>query len=222
MRGHGARQRLTDFAGRAFARTSSCPPTRHTRPMGMRGDFAAPSKETQVRRNWHPTAPDGLRYPRYPNDLRRRRIVNEPMGLLLPAYFVLPMYQQAASSLPLRAESSAPSEETLMEIWSLKRYSEGERPGEAHALRPRRDVGDRTTPAFFVRMAADPGPRISRKPMPVSKKGPARQKGFKNMRPCRGQGWRPHLELPPHQSDGFHRPGFLPRRLLPRAGRRST
>jgi hypothetical protein len=48
--------------------------------------------------------------------------VNEPMGYGFPHYFVLPMYSSASS---YRFRPLGP-EETLMEIWSLTRFPEGE------------------------------------------------------------------------------------------------
>jgi hypothetical protein len=48
--------------------------------------------------------------------------MNEPMGFCFPHYFVLPMYSSASS---YRFRPLGP-EETLMEIWSLTRYPEGE------------------------------------------------------------------------------------------------
>jgi phenylpropionate dioxygenase-like ring-hydroxylating dioxygenase large terminal subunit len=49
---------------------------------------------------------------------------DEPMGYAFPHYFVLPMYSSASA---YRFRPVAP-EETLMEIWSLTRYPEGEEP----------------------------------------------------------------------------------------------
>ncbi len=51
--------------------------------------------------------------------------LNEPMGYVFPHYFVLPMYSSASS---YRFRPLGP-EETLMEIWSLTRFPEGEEPG---------------------------------------------------------------------------------------------
>ena len=48
--------------------------------------------------------------------------LNEPMGYCFPHWFVLPMYSSASS---YRFRPLGP-EETLMEIWSLVRYPEGE------------------------------------------------------------------------------------------------
>jgi hypothetical protein len=48
---------------------------------------------------------------------------NEPMGYCFPHFFVLPMYSSASS---YRFRPLGP-EETLMEIWSLTRYPEGEK-----------------------------------------------------------------------------------------------
>jgi phenylpropionate dioxygenase-like ring-hydroxylating dioxygenase large terminal subunit len=48
--------------------------------------------------------------------------VNEPMGYCFPHYFVLPMYSSASS---YRFRPLGP-EETLMEIWSLTRFPEGD------------------------------------------------------------------------------------------------
>jgi hypothetical protein len=49
---------------------------------------------------------------------------NEPMGYCFPHYFVLPMYSSASS---YRFRPLGP-EETLMEIWSLTRFPEGQEP----------------------------------------------------------------------------------------------
>ena len=49
---------------------------------------------------------------------------NEPMGYCFPHFFVLPMYSSASS---YRFRPLGP-EETLMEIWSLTRFPEGEVP----------------------------------------------------------------------------------------------
>ncbi|MDG2029122.1 MAG: aromatic ring-hydroxylating dioxygenase subunit alpha [Acidimicrobiales bacterium] len=57
------------------------------------------------------------------NDLEARG-VNEPMGYCFPHYFVLPMYSSASS---YRFRPLGP-EETLMEIWSMARFPEGEEP----------------------------------------------------------------------------------------------
>ncbi len=55
------------------------------------------------------------------NDLEAKG-QNEPMGYGFPHYFVLPMYSSASS---YRFRPLGP-EETLMEIWSLTRFPEGE------------------------------------------------------------------------------------------------
>jgi phenylpropionate dioxygenase-like ring-hydroxylating dioxygenase large terminal subunit len=49
---------------------------------------------------------------------------NEPMGYCFPHYFVLPMYSSASA---YRFRPFGP-EETLMEIWSLTRFPEGDEP----------------------------------------------------------------------------------------------
>ena len=51
--------------------------------------------------------------------------MNEPMGYCFPHFFVLPMYSSASS---YRFRPLGP-EETLMEIWSLTRFPEGDEPG---------------------------------------------------------------------------------------------
>jgi len=56
-------------------------------------------------------------------DLEARGL-NEPMGYAFPHWFVLPMYSSASS---YRFRPLGP-EETLMEIWSLTRFPEGEKP----------------------------------------------------------------------------------------------
>ncbi|HEY7070608.1 MAG TPA: aromatic ring-hydroxylating dioxygenase subunit alpha [Acidimicrobiales bacterium] len=55
------------------------------------------------------------------NELEARGL-NEPMGYVFPHWFVLPMYSSASS---YRFRPLGP-EETLMEIWSLTRFPEGE------------------------------------------------------------------------------------------------
>jgi phenylpropionate dioxygenase-like ring-hydroxylating dioxygenase large terminal subunit len=55
------------------------------------------------------------------NDLEASGL-NEPMGYVFPHWFVLPMYSSASS---YRFRPLGP-EETLMEIWSLTRFPEGE------------------------------------------------------------------------------------------------
>jgi phenylpropionate dioxygenase-like ring-hydroxylating dioxygenase large terminal subunit len=57
------------------------------------------------------------------NELEARGL-NEPMGYCFPHYFILPMYSSASA---YRFRPSGP-EETLMEIWSLTRFPEGEEP----------------------------------------------------------------------------------------------
>jgi phenylpropionate dioxygenase-like ring-hydroxylating dioxygenase large terminal subunit len=57
------------------------------------------------------------------NELDARGL-NEPMGYGFPHYFVLPMYSSASS---YRFRPLGP-EETLMEIWSLTRFPEGQGP----------------------------------------------------------------------------------------------
>jgi phenylpropionate dioxygenase-like ring-hydroxylating dioxygenase large terminal subunit len=58
--------------------------------------------------------------------------MNEPMGYCFPHFFVLPMYSSASS---YRFRPLAP-EETLMEIWSLTRYPQGEEPGRLPVPEP--------------------------------------------------------------------------------------
>ncbi len=57
------------------------------------------------------------------NDLEARGL-NQPMGYCFPHYFILPMYSSATT---YRFRPLGP-EETLMEIWSLTRFPEGEDP----------------------------------------------------------------------------------------------
>ncbi len=59
------------------------------------------------------------------NDLDERGL-NEPMGYCFPHYFVLPMYSSASS---YRFRPLGP-EETLLEIWSLTRFPQGDEPGK--------------------------------------------------------------------------------------------
>ena len=94
------------------------------------------------------------------NELEAQRL-NEPMGYCFPHYFVLPMYSSASS---YRFRPLGP-EETLMEIWSLTRFPEGERAGDAHAARA---VGVRRSA-----VAADPRPGLLEPAAAAA--GPARQ-----------------------------------------------
>jgi hypothetical protein len=57
------------------------------------------------------------------NELEASRM-NEPMGYCFPHFFVLPMYSSASC---YRFRPLGP-EETLMEIWSLTRFPDGEEP----------------------------------------------------------------------------------------------
>jgi phenylpropionate dioxygenase-like ring-hydroxylating dioxygenase large terminal subunit len=70
--------------------------------------------------SWHRTA--GHDMPDL-NELQANGL-NEPMGYVFPHFFVLPMYSSASS---YRFRPLGP-EETLMDIWSLTRYSKGEKP----------------------------------------------------------------------------------------------
>ncbi len=65
------------------------------------------------------------------NELEARGL-NEPMGYVFPHYFVLPMYSSASS---YRFRPLGP-EETLMEIWSLTRFPEGNEPGKVAPPEP--------------------------------------------------------------------------------------
>ena len=92
-------------------------------------DVELPADPTQALSGWHRALNDAV--------VRRHRDAgsdipdlneleaagrNEPMGYCFPHYFVLPMYSSASS---YRFRPLGP-EETLMEIWSLTRYPEGE------------------------------------------------------------------------------------------------
>ncbi len=57
------------------------------------------------------------------NELEARGL-NEPMAYCFPHYFVLPMYSSASS---YRFRPLGP-EETMMEIWSLTRFPQGQEP----------------------------------------------------------------------------------------------
>ena len=113
--------------------------------------------------------------------------MNEPMGYCFPHYFVLPMYSSASS---YRFRPLGP-EETLMEIWSLTRFPEGEEPAEADAAR---GVGARR-PA----LAADPGAGLLAT-CPRQQRG-LHAKGFEYMRLSeRAEG---HLSNFERTIDGF-------------------
>ena len=61
-----------------------------------------------------------------------RKGINLTFFHAFPHYFVLPMYSRARSAYRFRPLGP---EETLMEIWSLARFPEGERAGTAHRAR---------------------------------------------------------------------------------------
>jgi phenylpropionate dioxygenase-like ring-hydroxylating dioxygenase large terminal subunit len=99
---------------------------------GLR-DLELPSEPKAAIATWHRTLNDAVvkwhrdRGSDIPdlNDLEDQKL-NEPMGYCFPHYFILPMYSSASS---YRFRPLGP-EETLMEIWSLTRYPEGEDPGK--------------------------------------------------------------------------------------------
>jgi phenylpropionate dioxygenase-like ring-hydroxylating dioxygenase large terminal subunit len=95
---------------------------------GLR-DLDLPAEAEPAMATWHRTFNDavtawhrdaGCDVPDL-NDLEAKGL-NEPMGYCFPHYFVLPMYSSASS---YRFRPLGP-EETLMEIWSLTRFPEGE------------------------------------------------------------------------------------------------
>jgi hypothetical protein len=75
------------------------------------------------------------------NELEARGI-NETMFYAFPHYFVLPMYSSATS---YRFRPLGP-EETLMEIWSLTRYPEGQEPAPPAPPVPRSFDDERIPP----------------------------------------------------------------------------
>ena len=95
-------------------------------------DMELPADPSQAMSTWHRALNDavvqwhraeGSDIPDL-NDLEARGL-NEPMGYCFPHFFVLPMYSSASS---YRFRPLGP-EETMMEIWSLTRFPEGqERP----------------------------------------------------------------------------------------------
>jgi hypothetical protein len=97
---------------------------------GLR-DIDLPADADAAMSTWHRTLNDAVvRWHRGEghdipdlNDLEARGL-NEPMAYCFPHYFVLPMYSSASS---YRFRPLGP-EETLMEIWSLTRFPEGEPP----------------------------------------------------------------------------------------------
>ena len=152
---------------------------------GLR-DIELPADPTQAMATWKRTLNDAVvRWHRAAgadipdlNELDARGI-NEPMGYCFPHYFVLPMYSSASS---YRFRPLGP-EETLMEIWSLTRFPEGDEPGEAHAAR---GVGVRRSA-----VAADP--RAGLLEPAAAAEGPARE-GLRVHAPVRA-GRGTHLEL---------------------------
>ena len=134
---------------------------------GLR-DLELPADPTLAMATWNRTLNDAVvRWHRAAgadipdlNELEAQGI-NEPLGYCFPHYFVLPMYSSASS---YRFRPLGP-EETLMEIWSLTRFPEGQRAGEAHAAR---GVGVRRSA-----VAADP--RAGLLEPAAAAEGPARE-----------------------------------------------
>ncbi len=110
---------------------------------------------------------DGLRHPR-PQRARSEQGLNEPMCYCFPHYFVLPMYSSASS---YRFRPLGP-EETLMEIWSLTRFPDGRRAGDADAARRSWEYDDPRWP---------PIPAQDFSNLPRQQKG-LHAKGFEYMR----------------------------------------
>ena len=130
------------------------------------------------------------------NDLDERGL-NEPMGYCFPHYFVLPMYSSASS---YRFRPLGP-EETLLEIWSLTRFPEGERAGKAHTARA---VGVRRPT-----VAADPGAGLLQPAQAAA--GPACER-IRVHAPVRASGGR-HRQLRTHRRRVPRRPSL--QKLLP-------
>ena len=104
-------------------------------PKAGHGDLGTGPSTT---RSWPGTAGAAATSPTSTSS--RHQGLNEPMGYCFPHYFVLPMYSSASS---YRFRPLGP-EETLMEIWSLTRFPEGDEPADS----PRRpSPGSATTPA---------------------------------------------------------------------------
>jgi nitrite reductase/ring-hydroxylating ferredoxin subunit len=99
---------------------------------GLR-DMELPTDPVQAVATWHRNLNDAVtRWHREQgspmpdlNELEAHGI-NESMDYCFPHYFMLPMYSSATS---YRFRPLGP-EETLMEIWSLTRYPEGDEPGK--------------------------------------------------------------------------------------------
>ena len=97
---------------------------------GLR-DMELPADPSEAMSTWHRTLNDEVvRWHRAQgsdipdlNDLEARGL-DEPMAYCFPHYFVLPMYSSASS---YRFRPLGP-EETMMEIWSLTRFPEGQEP----------------------------------------------------------------------------------------------
>jgi Rieske 2Fe-2S family protein len=104
------------------------------------------------------------------NDLEARGI-GETMYYCFPHYFVLPMYSSASS---YRFRPLGP-EETLMEIWSLTRYPEGQEPGPPVPPAPK-SFDDETIP---------PIPTQDFSNLPRQQRG-LHNKGFEFMRLSQG------------------------------------
>ena len=194
-RGHGRdgpRQRRA--RGRGPARTSSCP----TDPSWPWRPGSAPSTTP----SWTGTGTPGRDIPDL-NELEARGL-NEPMGYCFPHYFVLPMYSSASS---YRFRPLGP-EETLMEIWSLTRFPEGDEPDTPA---PPELVGVRRST-----LAAHPRPGLLQPAPPAA--GPARQ-GLRVHAPVRaGRGGHRQLRADRRRLPG--RPSL--REAAARRCRRST
>jgi glycine betaine catabolism A len=102
-------------------------------------DIELPADPAAARSTWDQTLNDAVvqwhrtRGTTIPdlNELDARGL-NEPMGYCFPHFFVLPMYSSASS---YRFRPLGP-EETLMDIWSLTRFPEGEEPPHLEVPEP--------------------------------------------------------------------------------------
>jgi phenylpropionate dioxygenase-like ring-hydroxylating dioxygenase large terminal subunit len=97
----------------------------------VRVEIELPAEPSLAMATWHRTLNDAVTQWHRDNrhdvpDLNELEDggLNEPMGYVFPHSFVLPMYSSASS---YRFRPLGP-EETLMEIWSLTRYPDGEEP----------------------------------------------------------------------------------------------
>ena len=176
-RGHGGMVHANDVAVAERQRNMALPTTRRGH-----GHLARAASTTP----WWPGTANAAAIIPDLNELEARGI-NETMCYCFPHYFVLPMYSSASS---YRFRPLGP-EETLMEIWSLTRYPEGQEPGPPTPPEP----------CAYDDQRMPPIPTQDFSNLPRQQQG-LHNKGFEYMRLSEGRGGHRQLRAHPRRLPG--------------------